>query len=48
MFCYREHEWFKSELPEYLFPPEGDLDASIVDQEAVKEVCEVSKQHFNR
>ena len=36
----RDQEWFKVELPEYLFPPESDLDASIVDSQAVKEVCE--------
>ena len=36
----REHEWFKVELPEYLFPKD-DFDSSIVDQDAIKEVCEV-------
>lgn len=36
----RDQEWFKVELPEYLFPAESDLDASIVDSQAVKEVCE--------
>lgn len=36
----REHEWFQVELPEYLFPPESEMDASIVDTEAVLEVCE--------
>eukprot|EP00918_Siedleckia_nematoides_P071616 GHVU01156429.1.p1 GENE.GHVU01156429.1~~GHVU01156429.1.p1 ORF type:complete len:373 (+),score=43.47 GHVU01156429.1:461-1579(+) len=36
----RDHDWFKVDLPEYLFPPEGDVDASIVDMEAVREVCE--------
>ncbi|CAH1773361.1 unnamed protein product [Owenia fusiformis] len=35
----REHEWFQHELPEYLFPPPTDQDASIIDQEAVYEVC---------
>lgn len=38
---YREHDWFKIDLPEYLFPPGGDVDASIVDTEAIHEVCEV-------
>ena len=37
----REHEWFLTELPEYLFPPETDFDASLVDTDAIREVCEV-------
>ena len=37
----RTHDWFKTDLPEYLFPPGGDVDASIVDTEAIHEVCEV-------
>jgi len=43
-FClyYREHDWFKKELPVYLFPEQTDHDASIVDIEVVREVCEVS------
>ena len=41
-FICREHDWFKIDLPEYLFPPENDLNASIIDPEAVREVCEVS------
>ena len=40
-FVFREDEWFKVELPEYLFPRDGDVDASIVDMEAIREVCEV-------
>ncbi|XP_071799712.1 5'-AMP-activated protein kinase catalytic subunit alpha-2-like isoform X2 [Asterias amurensis] len=35
----REHEWFKVELPEYLFP-RHNFDDSIIDNEAVREVCE--------
>ena len=31
------------DLPEYLFPPDQDLDASIVDTEAIEEVCVVSE-----
>ena len=38
---FREHDWFKVDMPEYLFPPESEMDASIVDTEAVREVCEV-------
>ena len=44
-FC-REHEWFKVDLPEYLFPPDTDLDASIVDPDALREVCEVRTPKF--
>jgi 5'-AMP-activated protein kinase catalytic alpha subunit len=39
----REHEWFQVDLPEYLFPPTSDLDASLVDTEAIREVCEKCK-----
>lgn len=35
----REHDWFKHDLPDYLFPLPTDQDASIVDVEVVKEVC---------
>ncbi|XP_022087358.1 5'-AMP-activated protein kinase catalytic subunit alpha-2-like [Acanthaster planci] len=35
----REHEWFKVDLPDYLFP-RNDFDDSIVDTEAIREVCE--------
>ena len=43
-FVFREDEWFSVELPEYLFPRDGDVDASIVDMEAIQEVCEVCLQ----
>lgn len=36
----REHEWFKQELPGYLFPEDPSYDATVVDEEAVREVCE--------
>jgi hypothetical protein len=42
----REHEWFKSDLPEYLFPAQSDVDASIVDTDAIREVCEVGYPLF--
>ena len=38
----REHEWFKKDLPNYLFPSPNDQDASIVDLEVIREICEVS------
>lgn len=36
-----EHDWFKIDLPEYLFPSASDVDASVVDTDAIREVCEV-------
>ncbi|XP_060574980.1 5'-AMP-activated protein kinase catalytic subunit alpha-2-like isoform X18 [Ruditapes philippinarum] len=36
----REHEWFKKDLPSYLFPKPQDHDASIVDIDVVREVCD--------
>ncbi|XP_036376733.1 5'-AMP-activated protein kinase catalytic subunit alpha-2 [Megalops cyprinoides] len=36
----REHEWFKQELPGYLFPEDPSYDANVIDEEAVREVCE--------
>ncbi|XP_044286090.1 5'-AMP-activated protein kinase catalytic subunit alpha-2 isoform X3 [Varanus komodoensis] len=36
----REHEWFKEDLPSYLFPEDPSYDANIIDDDAVREVCE--------
>ncbi|KAG9350932.1 hypothetical protein JZ751_024821 [Albula glossodonta] len=36
----REHEWFKQDLPGYLFPEDPSYDATVIDEEAVREVCE--------
>uniref|UniRef100_A0A7E4ULI5 non-specific serine/threonine protein kinase n=1 Tax=Panagrellus redivivus TaxID=6233 RepID=A0A7E4ULI5_PANRE len=33
------HEWFRVDLPAYLFPPVNENEASIVDIDAVQEVC---------
>uniref|UniRef100_A0A915LG50 non-specific serine/threonine protein kinase n=1 Tax=Meloidogyne javanica TaxID=6303 RepID=A0A915LG50_MELJA len=33
------HEWFRIDLPAYLFPPINESEASIVDIDAVSEVC---------
>ncbi|KAH7723557.1 AMP-activated protein kinase alpha subunit [Aphelenchoides avenae] len=33
------HEWFRVDLPAYLFPPINESEASIVDIDAVREVC---------
>ncbi|XP_068856650.1 5'-AMP-activated protein kinase catalytic subunit alpha-1-like isoform X2 [Aphelocoma coerulescens] len=36
----REHEWFKQDLPKYLFPEDPSYSSSMIDDEALKEVCE--------
>ncbi|XP_052264663.1 5'-AMP-activated protein kinase catalytic subunit alpha-2-like isoform X13 [Dreissena polymorpha] len=36
----REHDWFKKDLPSYLFPAPSDHDASIVDIDVVRDVCD--------
>ena len=33
------HDWFRIDLPAYLFPPINESEASIVDIDAVREVC---------
>uniref|UniRef100_A0AC35TVQ5 Non-specific serine/threonine protein kinase n=1 Tax=Rhabditophanes sp. KR3021 TaxID=114890 RepID=A0AC35TVQ5_9BILA len=33
------HEWFKKDLSAYLFPPINESEASIIDIDAVREVC---------
>jgi 5'-AMP-activated protein kinase catalytic alpha subunit len=42
----REHEWFKINLPDYLFPKPSQESLNIVDIEAVLEICEVSFKFF--
>lgn len=36
----REHEWFKQDLPGYLFPEDPSYDSTVLDEEAIREVCE--------
>lgn len=36
----REHEWFKIGLPDYLFPKPSQENLSIIDVEAVLEICD--------
>ncbi|XP_053209745.1 5'-AMP-activated protein kinase catalytic subunit alpha-2-like [Panonychus citri] len=36
----KNHDWFKKDLPGYLFPIPSESDASIIDITAIKEVCE--------
>ncbi|KAF7690183.1 5'-AMP-activated protein kinase catalytic subunit alpha-2 isoform X1 [Silurus meridionalis] len=36
----REDEWFKQDLPSYLFPEDASYDSAVVDEEAVRDVCE--------
>ncbi len=38
----KEHEWFKVNLPDYLFPKPNQENLNIIDVEAVLEICEVS------
>uniref|UniRef100_A0A8B9NM54 non-specific serine/threonine protein kinase n=1 Tax=Accipiter nisus TaxID=211598 RepID=A0A8B9NM54_9AVES len=35
-----EHEWFKQDLPKYLFPEDPSYSSTMIDDEALKEVCE--------
>lgn len=40
-FCsIREHDWFKQDVPGYLFPEDPLYDSTVLDEEAVREVCE--------
>jgi len=36
----KNHDWFKKDIPAYLFPPATEADASTIDAQAVKEVCD--------
>ncbi|XP_073418760.1 5'-AMP-activated protein kinase catalytic subunit alpha-1 isoform X4 [Dendrobates tinctorius] len=36
----REHDWFKQDLPKYLFPEDPTYSTNMIDDEALKEVCE--------
>ncbi|MEE6458105.1 hypothetical protein FKM82_000177 [Ascaphus truei] len=36
----RDHEWFKQELPKYLFPEDPSYSTNMIDDEALREVCE--------
>ncbi|GAB6031636.1 5-AMP-activated protein kinase, catalytic [Chamberlinius hualienensis] len=36
----KNHEWFQKDLPAYLFPPATEQDSSVIDADAVKELCE--------
>ncbi len=38
---YRKHDWFVKDLPAYLFPSPVEQDTSVIDTDAVSEVCEV-------
>ena len=35
-----QHEWFRKDLPRYLFP-NRDIDVAIIDHDAIEQVCEV-------
>ncbi|XP_021967995.1 5'-AMP-activated protein kinase catalytic subunit alpha-2 isoform X2 [Folsomia candida] len=36
----KKHDWFQKDLPVYLFPSPVDQDTSVIDPDAVHEVCE--------
>uniref|UniRef100_A0A182RTH5 non-specific serine/threonine protein kinase n=1 Tax=Anopheles funestus TaxID=62324 RepID=A0A182RTH5_ANOFN len=36
----KKHEWFQKELPAYLFPSPVEQDSSVVDTNAIREVCD--------
>ncbi|EFN76829.1 5'-AMP-activated protein kinase catalytic subunit alpha-2 [Harpegnathos saltator] len=36
----KKHEWFQKDLPSYLFPSPVEQDSSVIDIDAVNEVCE--------
>ena len=35
-----EHEWFKQDLPEELFPPLGEVNTTQIDSSVIAEVCQ--------
>ena len=35
-----EHEWFKQNLPEHLFPPLGEMATTQIDSSVIAEVCQ--------
>ncbi|XP_059049866.1 5'-AMP-activated protein kinase catalytic subunit alpha-2 [Achroia grisella] len=36
----KKHDWFQKELPGYLFPSPVEQDSSVIDTEAISEVCD--------
>jgi len=42
-----EHPWFQVNLQPYLFPKTSDADASVVDTDAIREVCKVGVRGLN-
>jgi len=41
----KKHDWFKKDLPAYLFPQPNDTDSTSLDMDAVMEVCEKFGAH---
>lgn len=35
-----EHEWFKPDLPDHLFPPLGEMNIAQIDSNVIAEVCQ--------
>jgi 5'-AMP-activated protein kinase, catalytic alpha subunit len=40
----KEHDWFKIDLSDYLFPKPTNENLNLIDIEAIHEICEV---HYN-
>ena len=38
----KEHDWFKVDLSDYLFPKPNTENLNLIDIEAVNEICEVN------
>jgi len=34
-----EHEWFRQDLPEHLFPPLGEMGVAQIDSTVIADVC---------
>lgn len=43
---FSEHDWFKVNLPDYLFPKSCEEGTNIIDLDAIQEVCEVKLVFF--
>ncbi|RXG68235.1 5'-AMP-activated protein kinase catalytic subunit alpha-2 [Armadillidium vulgare] len=44
----KKHDWFQKDLPSYLFPPPYDHDISVIDQDALQEVCELKDKTYTK
>lgn len=44
----REHDWFKVDLSDYLFPKPSNENLNLIDIEAINEICEVIQVNFKK